>query len=60
MPTKRISSLPKDTFFEPHTEWISKGKAGVPHELGLRVCIGARKKGKKSKNDRYGSISPGF
>jgi hypothetical protein len=25
--------------FEPHTEWISKGKAGVPVELGLRVAI---------------------
>ncbi|SEH08956.1 Uncharacterised protein [Candidatus Venteria ishoeyi] len=25
--------------FEPHTEWISKGKAGVPVELDLRVCI---------------------
>jgi transposase, IS5 family len=25
--------------FEPHTEWICKGKAGVPQELGLRVCI---------------------
>jgi transposase, IS5 family len=25
--------------FEPHTEWISKGKAGVPFELGLRVCV---------------------
>jgi hypothetical protein len=25
--------------FEPHTEWISKGKAGVPVELGLKVCI---------------------
>lgn len=25
--------------FEPHTEWMSKGKAGVPVELGLRVCI---------------------
>ncbi len=25
--------------FEEHTEWISKGKAGVPVELGLRVCI---------------------
>jgi hypothetical protein len=25
--------------FEPHTEWISKGKAGVPQELGLKVCI---------------------
>ena len=21
--------------FEPHTRWISKGKAGVPQELGL-------------------------
>jgi hypothetical protein len=25
--------------FEPHTEWICKGKAGVPVELGVRVCI---------------------
>jgi len=25
--------------FETHTEWISKGKAGVPVELGLKVCI---------------------
>lgn len=25
--------------FEPHTEWVSKGKAGVPQELGLRVCV---------------------
>jgi transposase, IS5 family len=25
--------------FQPHTEWISKGKAGVPQELGLRVCV---------------------
>ena len=24
---------------QPHTEWISKGKAGVPVELGLRVAI---------------------
>ena len=27
------------SIFEEHTEWISKGKAGVPFELGLRVCI---------------------
>ena len=27
------------SLFEEHTEWISKGKAGVPQELGLRVCI---------------------
>jgi hypothetical protein len=27
------------SLFEPHTEWISEGKAGVPVELGLRVCI---------------------
>jgi hypothetical protein len=27
------------SLFEPHTEWISKGKAGVPVELGLRTCI---------------------
>lgn len=25
--------------FETHTDWISKGKAGVPVELGLRVCV---------------------
>jgi hypothetical protein len=25
--------------FEEHTEWISKGKAGVSQELGLKVCI---------------------
>jgi len=33
--------------FEPHTEWISKGKAGVPVELGIRVCI---------LDDQYGFI----
>jgi hypothetical protein len=27
------------SIFEPHTEWICKGKAGVPVELGMRVCI---------------------
>lgn len=27
------------SIFEPHTEWIAKGKAGVPVELGLKVCI---------------------
>jgi len=27
------------SLFEPHTEWISKGKAGVSQELGLWVCI---------------------
>lgn len=27
------------SLFQRHTEWISKGKAGVPVELGLRVCI---------------------
>ena len=27
------------SIFQPHTEWISKGKAGVPVELGLRVNI---------------------
>jgi hypothetical protein len=27
------------SIFETHTEWICKGKAGVPQELGLRVCI---------------------
>ncbi len=27
------------SLFEPHTEWINKGKAGVPVELGLKVCV---------------------
>jgi hypothetical protein len=27
------------SLFQPHTEWISKGKAGVPVELGLKVGI---------------------
>lgn len=35
------------SLFQPHTEWISKGKAGVPVELGLRVCI---------LDDRHGFI----
>lgn len=35
------------SIFESHTEWISKGKAGVPQELGLRVCI---------LEDQYGLI----
>ena len=35
------------SIFQPHTEWISKGKAGVPQELGLRVCV---------VDDQYGFI----
>jgi hypothetical protein len=35
------------SLFEPHTEWISKGKAGVPQELGLSVCV---------LKDQYGLI----
>ncbi len=27
------------SIFEEHTEWVSKGKAGVPVEFGVRVCI---------------------
>ena len=27
------------SIFEPHTRWISKGKAGCPVELGVPVCI---------------------
>jgi len=27
------------SLFERHTEWISKGKAGVPQELGLRLAV---------------------
>ncbi|WP_319548855.1 transposase [Desulfogranum marinum] len=35
------------SIFEEHTEWISKGKAGVPVELGLKVCV---------LQDQYGFI----
>ena len=35
------------SIFEPYTEWVSKGKAGVSQELGLRVCI---------LEDQYGFI----
>jgi hypothetical protein len=27
------------SIFQAHTEWLSKGKAGVPQELGLSVCV---------------------
>lgn len=33
--------------FEEHTEWLCKGKAGVPVELGLNVCV---------LEDQYGFI----
>jgi hypothetical protein len=32
--TEKVFSI-----FERHTEWINKGKAGVPVELGLRVAV---------------------
>ena len=35
------------SIFQPHTEWISKGKAGVPVEFGLKVCV---------LEDQYGFI----
>lgn len=35
------------SIFQPHTEWISKGKAGVPVELGVRVAVA---------EDRHGFI----
>lgn len=35
------------SLFETHTEWISKGKAGVPVELGVKVAI---------MEDQYGFI----
>jgi hypothetical protein len=35
------------SIFEEHTQWISKGKAGVPQELGLGVCV---------LEDQYGFI----
>lgn len=37
---ERIPHLEKlFSFFEPHTEWINNGKAGVPLELTMRVAI---------------------
>ena len=52
--TRRVMNneiIPHDekvfSIFEPHTQWISKGKAGVPVEFGLRVCI---------MEDQYGCI----
>jgi hypothetical protein len=33
--------------FQPHTEWINKGKAGASQELGLKVCV---------LEDQYGYI----
>ena len=37
---KKIPSEEKIySIFQEHTEWISKGKAGVPVELGIKVCI---------------------
>jgi hypothetical protein len=27
------------SLFQPHTEWVMKGKAGIPVELGVRVCV---------------------
>ncbi len=41
-PARRAHSLPAEkvfSVFERHTEWINKGKAGVPVELGLRVAV---------------------
>ena len=27
------------SIFQRHTEWVVKGKAGVPQELGVKVCV---------------------
>lgn len=27
------------SLFQPHTEWVMKGKVGVPVELGVKVCV---------------------
>lgn len=35
------------SIFEEHTRWIKKGKAGVPQQLGLNVCV---------VKDQYGFI----
>ena len=37
------------SIFEPYTEWLCKGKAGVPVELGLKVCV---------SSDQHGFIGP--
>ncbi|NQZ56164.1 MAG: ISNCY family transposase [Lentisphaeraceae bacterium] len=44
--TRRIfnnETIPPDekiySVFEPYTEWICKGKAGVRQELGVKVCV---------------------
>ncbi len=37
---KQVFKLEKVfSVFEPHTEWVCKGKSGVPVELGLKVAI---------------------
>ncbi len=36
---RRVCWVKLFSLFERHTEWISKGKAGVPVELGLRVAV---------------------
>ena len=37
---KKISHREKVfSIFEEHTEWLCKGKAGVPQVLGLNVCV---------------------
>lgn len=33
------------SIFEEYTEWLSKGKAGVPVELGLGVCVSSDQHG---------------
>jgi hypothetical protein len=44
--TRRVlegETIPHDekvfSLFEPHTRWLCKGKAGVPVELGVAVCV---------------------
>jgi hypothetical protein len=31
--------------FEPHTEWIAKGKAGTPQQMGVNVCVASGPRG---------------
>ena len=44
--------------FEEHTEWVSKGKAGVPVEVGLRVGVTLRAHRQNSLQDPWHE-SPG-
>ena len=41
------------SLYKPYTEWINKGKAGVPVELGVKVYSGPICQDTKSNIMRY-------